>query len=576
MSTFSITVLTQLVALCVGPAEGAAPPPRLPQLAGSKDVIWAIRTRKSEEPGGQLEISYCPRVGERMLFRPLSVGRLRGKVVRSAAYEDALHVFFESGGHYQFEIPKRGQTTQTWAPQLQLPGATIPLALTGDEADACLYALVDGKTAGRLIKTGQGETQDIETPEDHQELVDERQAAIASAAVVLVQYRNRAWSVVDALPESVSGDQPMRLAAHGGQVFVLAGNGRDGDVIWVQWRKRSGFDVAPIDDLSIDRVVGMMVIDKSPVLVVQIADEKGSGAGYVPWVRTDGTWDSGSPISVDGQPLSRAADTIRFDRFGSRIVAMWTASDQGVVAGAWDVSGGDARIKPESIAILSLSPNAPQSEQLRVLIGAVALVALLFIVFVRRRESFLVDLPTPPGYELASFHRRLIAFTIDAFLVQMVAYPVVLAPWFAAHIDMTADFAEMSEQFQLTLLTDGQEFFWRWMAASAMFVVYGAVCEGLFAATVGKLIMGLRICSDEGKSCTLGAIMTRNVLRFVELYPAMQFAPTVIFVIMTRNRQRIGDLIARTIVVERSNTSPAHQTPSGEKNEPNDRESNVH
>lgn len=61
---------------------------------------------------------------------------------------------------------------------------------------------------------------------------------------------------------------------------------------------------------------------------------------------------------------------------------------------------------------------------------------------------------------------------------------------------------------------------------------------------------GCRVTSEDGGPCSLGAIIVRNVLRCVEFFPRFGFVPMLILVFLTRNRQRLGDLVARSVVVE--------------------------
>ena len=90
------------------------------------------------------------------------------------------------------------------------------------------------------------------------------------------------------------------------------------------------------------------------------------------------------------------------------------------------------------------------------------------------------------------------------------------------------------------------------MAAAGLYILYGIIFEGIMAATPGKLLLRLRVRNHRGQPCALGAIIVRNLLRF-ELYPLFQLVPTAILVALTRNRQRLGDLVANTIVVEKAN-----------------------
>lgn len=84
---------------------------------------------------------------------------------------------------------------------------------------------------------------------------------------------------------------------------------------------------------------------------------------------------------------------------------------------------------------------------------------------------------------------------------------------------------------------------------------------GRKAATPGKRAMGLRVVSENGGRASLGAVMLRNIARVADLVPFFFFQlgnlaipfPTyltgLLVCLFTRRFQRLGDLVARTLVV---------------------------
>lgn len=71
---------------------------------------------------------------------------------------------------------------------------------------------------------------------------------------------------------------------------------------------------------------------------------------------------------------------------------------------------------------------------------------------------------------------------------------------------------------------------------------------GRRAATPGKRKMGLRVVSETGGPAGLGAVMLRNVARSADILPFGYFAG-LIACLFTRRFQRLGDIVARTLVV---------------------------
>jgi len=66
--------------------------------------------------------------------------------------------------------------------------------------------------------------------------------------------------------------------------------------------------------------------------------------------------------------------------------------------------------------------------------------------------------------------------------------------------------------------------------------------------TPGKNIIGIRVINTNGSQLDWGASMTRNILRFVDMLPLV-YGVGLISVLMSAHSQRVGDIVARTIVI---------------------------
>jgi uncharacterized RDD family membrane protein YckC len=82
----------------------------------------------------------------------------------------------------------------------------------------------------------------------------------------------------------------------------------------------------------------------------------------------------------------------------------------------------------------------------------------------------------------------------------------------------------------------------------ALFVYY-AVLEGIFGASVGKLVFRMRVVMADGSKPTGGAVIVRNLVRIPEAW--LLYIPAGISCLASARRQRLGDHAARTMVVRR-------------------------
>ena len=78
---------------------------------------------------------------------------------------------------------------------------------------------------------------------------------------------------------------------------------------------------------------------------------------------------------------------------------------------------------------------------------------------------------------------------------------------------------------------------------------YFFVTELVWAQTLGKRIMNLRVVGVDGARPGGGAMFVRNLVRVIDWLPALYVAGAVTVYMTGDRRQRLGDLAARTQVV---------------------------
>jgi len=88
------------------------------------------------------------------------------------------------------------------------------------------------------------------------------------------------------------------------------------------------------------------------------------------------------------------------------------------------------------------------------------------------------------------------------------------------------------------------------VAAVSAYLAYYFLSEWLLGTTPGKLIFRLRVRQMSGERCTAAQTAVRTLLRLLEVNPLLFGAiPAGIAILITKRRQRIGDLLAGTVVV---------------------------
>jgi len=100
-----------------------------------------------------------------------------------------------------------------------------------------------------------------------------------------------------------------------------------------------------------------------------------------------------------------------------------------------------------------------------------------------------------------------------------------------------------------------------------IYLAYFVVLEALWSRTLGKFVQGLVVRKLDGNRCDWTAALIRGFLRIFEVNPLLLGGlPAGLVIIASERKQRIGDLLAGTVVVsnkvrwESSSTEPTCRT----------------
>lgn len=144
----------------------------------------------------------------------------------------------------------------------------------------------------------------------------------------------------------------------------------------------------------------------------------------------------------------------------------------------------------------------------------------------------------PIEMQVAGIGSRFVALLVDMFIWLFVAALLTLTSWIlrpAIHA-----FSKVSAQWQ-TAIYVSTLFLLNW----GYFTLFEAFGGG---RTPGKRLVGIRVIQCSGRAIGLFESMARNLLRYVDQIPFC-YAVAAIAVFATRQHQRLGDLVAGTLVV---------------------------
>lgn len=101
---------------------------------------------------------------------------------------------------------------------------------------------------------------------------------------------------------------------------------------------------------------------------------------------------------------------------------------------------------------------------------------------------------------------------------------------------------------------------WPFVVFSVLVLAYFVLMEWRLGGTIGKLLVRVQVVDDRGGRISLQKSLVRNALRIVDAFPFIfPYIVGLVVVASSRNKQRVGDRVAGTLIVRRE--EPLEQSP---------------
>ncbi|MFQ5837709.1 MAG: pectinesterase family protein [Thermoplasmata archaeon] len=151
--------------------------------------------------------------------------------------------------------------------------------------------------------------------------------------------------------------------------------------------------------------------------------------------------------------------------------------------------------------------------------------------------------PAPrSGTERDATSRRMGAALIDASIVALV-YGLLIAGLIASLLPLAGLFDIFEAVLTVSLVFSPLAF----IISFAIWFVYAGLLEGIYGQTVGKRLLKIVVIRTNGSDITMRSSLLRNALRYVDGIGLYLLG--LVFMLVTKRKQRIGDKLARTVVV---------------------------
>lgn len=503
-------------------------------LAADENTLWLVQS-----------LSNVSRIHRRGVTAPFKLLEpLGAPIVSMAATSDGLYVFTDDGAFYLLGH-------DGWQCQLDLPGRqpdrVQPLDMLGTSTN--VYVLIPSPPPGRFPRLVGGERPTTSQPFD-----------AGSAPLSVARYDSRGWIAVAPAPDRATKDG--QLVPRLGLIrerLALAWYAADSQTIECAqfdpetstWSNAGAISV-------IGAPSGFWIVTISRVPAIVLAARTADGAEELGISRLLGD-------SETGRAEWRPAALRLSDLPGGAEVAHCRAAcgfNQHVVLLLNDRLGRpflrfgriDASPTEATLPIAEVFAGHLQPDQALRWIHSVTLVvlfAVLLALFIFRRSAMVATVGLPADCAPALTIQRLVGAMIDLVPFLLAVAAMLGTDWRSGARELVG-WAPAGDP--AGRLPSVHALTW-WTIGCAASTLYGLLMELFTQRTVGKMVMGTRVMSEQGTPASAWSILARNAFRFLELMPP--FWLLGFLVVLSRNRQRLGDIFARTLVVRRVRHSEA-------------------
>jgi uncharacterized RDD family membrane protein YckC len=474
-------------------------------------------------------------------------------ILSLAAVERQAYAFHENGEFYRY-VPggSEGVEGGRWTPELNLPERKVPLEVV--EVAGGLYALVP-----TALTDGMAMLEGPVAP------ATTRPFEPGPGLLTLVRYTPAGWFAVATCPPPVTAEALPRACYVSQRLLLFWRNPEGAEISYVQLDPAVGvWELGGTLGLPGLRDYWVAVVNRAATIVAEGAARDGRAAVQMYTLlgeageSAEQSWQRGefemSPLP-DGHEAAQVRAACGFNQHLALLV---TTVDGGFYL-RFGRRDGAPTMATQDVFAEPLVKTAPVSFHL---FRTAAMLTILVALFVFRRQSVVMPAALPAGYVPAFILQRLAAFVIDALPFSVAAALVLRVSWIEAGGQIVA--WAVDPQINESGLPGLAYVLW-WFLAAGGYTVYSFVMELVAGRTVGKVLLRLRIMTDTGRRPVRWQLVVRNLMRIVEVMPP--FWILNFLVLLSRNRQRAGDIFAGTVMVRWVGPEPGERSAGDESGE---------
>ncbi len=258
-----------------------------------------------------------------------------------------------------------------------------------------------------------------------------------------------------------------------------------------------------------------------------------------------GRWGPRQIVHADKGPLTWADEAApAVTRLGKGLALIWRSGQEWSFA----TCGLDGKVSPKQEDIFGARLAAADAARILQHFFTGVLIVLIVLMFWPGQTVRSAPFSLPPTIVPAALGKRVFAFVIDAFPFLLLAFLI-----FGGMVDVEVSWRKMLSGSPVP------EMVYPSLAFLTSYPLYCILLEARYGATLGKMAMRLRVAGDGGRAPLLREVALRNISKIPEIMAVVAVIP-ILFPVVTRYHQRLGDKIAWTTVIDAEASVPPQPT----------------
>ena len=554
------------ILLAVGSCQAAEP--RF-LLTGSDSTVWLVRV---DDDARTFDIALREKGGTWKWLQQ----RLTGRPDQAVASTRKLHLLFVSPLE-ELVFEESGSRAPAMTPQdPRWPAGAAPLAMCqwqdANSGQIVGIAAIVPRAPGPTTASAPAAAGEPATRTTELRPRPAAKAARGERTVVLGVFRRLGpnWAHLADLPDVTISDSSRLLATTAmGRLYLMIaepGRGPNRMLVWAdgQWR-----NMPLAGALAEDAPLAMDTVAKRVVLALAgSADQAGHRGVKLAEMTADAAGFSVQAMLAGDEPFTFKVGTLpQVARMGDQLAMLWQDAN-GLAFGTCQPRLGQL-VPDGTVDIFNHAPEGGAAQQLLATIPWIIVIGIIVITMLYRPQGANEPFILPAGARPGNIGKRLLALLIDLLPCSLLT-SLAWEAWLIGTKAMTeAQLTEMVQRAARAVQNDKQADFpidiaILGIAVMAVFVIYCLAMEARYGATLGKMLLKLRVVGNGGRRADLRQCVVRNLMKILEITvmpPLIMLVLVSMVMVITRYNQRFGDLFARTAVIDAASLPREGLTP---------------